>query len=540
MPVDTTHSQYDDYAEVWAMMDDVLKGQRAVKKAGDRYLPMLVEQDPDDYERYKERGVFFGVTSRTREALMGFVFRKPAKIEVPRVTSGKEEEKTEKITNPILDLFMSDATMTSRSFEDFMQDTTKEVLGKGRQGTLIDWNDEEGRPYALNYDPADIINWQTRRINGRVLLSRVVLHELDRTFIDIGDKGKAPDPYAETYFDQWRELKLSEDGRGGTFYEVLVWRRKKGKATTGGKVPGLKGTGPAATAAGIDFICVSQQQPLRRGDTLTEIPFVFHGPNGPVPDVQKPPLEDLAELNLSMYRTSVDLENSLHICGIPTPWAAGFTDKKEDLVLGSSYAWVTSEPTAQCGFLNLGAEGLKELRESITQKEKWCAALGARMLDQQHNSDSGNQEAFATVQLRQSGETAALMKIVVSQSQSLTLVLAWAYWWSSTEKTIEDAINKAFVALNQDFLGSKLDSQTITSLMQAFIQGGISFETLFWNLQQGEVIPPTIEVEQEKQRVQDGQSQLMAAVVAAEPAPGEKKKKAKGKKKSESGNKGEV
>lgn len=48
----------------------------------------------------------------------------------------------------------------------------------GRCGTLVDWQGEgEERAYATLYRAEDILNWRSERVNGRNVLTLVVLRE---------------------------------------------------------------------------------------------------------------------------------------------------------------------------------------------------------------------------------------------------------------------------------------------------------------------------------------------------------------------------
>jgi hypothetical protein len=511
MPVDTTHVEYDEMFDRWQTIEDVLGGEHQIKAATARYLPLLAEQEDDSYRAYLKRAVFYNATGRTREALLGFIYRKPAEIKVPK-------------SDP-LNSFMTDATLTGRSFENLCKDVTEKILGPGRYGTLVDWDPNENRPYASHYNPQDIINWRTERVKGKQVLTMLMLHESASGFTDIGDGNRGGDKYEDRRFDQWREFELIPDGEGNRFLMVSVWRRAD-NSEGGRKKARLPGTGSAKQARGEEyFVKIATLFPNRRGiRPLDFIPFVFHGPEGPKIEVVRPPLEDMALINVSHYRTSADLENARHVLGMPTPWAAGFTDKESDeLYLGSSTAWTTSEPTAKCGFLALKSEDLKGLTDGLTEKQQQMATLGASMLEKAENENGP--EAFATVALRQSGKSAVLTRITIGASESLTDVLALADWWQrSGDATPEDCEAEANVTLNKDFMGLRLDSQTVASLMSMFMQGAISFETLFWNLQQGELIEPGVTLEQEKQRIIDTQMMLLGNVEAKTPPdkkPGE-------------------
>ena len=70
------------------MIADCVEGERAVKEAGEKYLPKPAAEKDEEYARkrykaYKTRAVFYNVTGRTLEGLVGQVFSKDSSIDLP-------------------------------------------------------------------------------------------------------------------------------------------------------------------------------------------------------------------------------------------------------------------------------------------------------------------------------------------------------------------------------------------------------------------------------------------------------------------------
>lgn len=468
MPVDSTHPEYDHAAHNWKLMRDVLGGSRAVKAAGHVYLPRLSEQSPEDYNAYRDRAQFFNATARTLEALKGFIFRKDPQMKFP-------DE---------LVPFMDDATKTGTSFYDFAKRTAEEVLGIGRGGTLVEWDEKERRPYLVRYAAEDIINWKVERVGSHMLLTMVTLHELDPEWIPLTQEQKAkgpPDEFEQGEYDQWRVYRVAFDDAGEPFVAYRVYRRKDERE---------KAEDP--------FFVIESGILTRRGMSLHRIPFIFHGPNNGLPCIEKPPLLDLAEVNLSHYRTSADLENGRHFTGLPTPYACGF-DTKTKFRVGSNVAWVTDDSSAKVGFLEFEGQGLKALETAIEQKERQMAALGARMLQ----PDAKKAEAFDTVAMRSAAETSALMNATIACTQTLSTCLQWAGWWIGSAADPAELTKSHNVELNSEFTIAKLTPEMFGQLVTGFLGGAIDFETFHYNLEQGEMLPPGRTVEQMRQSIED-------------------------------------
>jgi hypothetical protein len=536
MAQDSKHPDYVAYWPLWQKMDDVLGGEESVKAAGPLYLPMLAEQEIIDYEQYKNRAEFLNGTSKSLASYVGMVFRRDPQAKWP----GSE---TEAPDTPFDD-FMLDCTLSGVAFNDYAKEVIRSVLAKGRCLTVIDWSDVEEAAYCCSYTAQEIINWKVERINGQMTLTMLMLYEQDNTFYPQTGAEK-PDPYEVVYWPQWREFRLKPDPAvAGQYFVVRTLWRKVNEQPVAPDAAAKVGTAPYGTvttpivgllsstgtteqvqASGdtSQFIAVNTIQLLHGGKPLQAIPAVLHGALGPNFTPVRPPLLDLANANLSLYRTAADLDNACHVLGMPTPWAAGFgANIADDFFLGASRALVTDNAAAKCGFLALTGGDLQPLSERYNQKKDNVIALGAKMLDSP--STRQGPEAFGTVALRQSGETATLIDVTIACSQSLEDVMAWAlFWYTRSASTPEDVHDQVQYDLNQQFLEQTIDAPTMLALASLWTQGLLSFEDVFWQLQIRGMVPPDRTVEEEKALIEQGQSMVMKMLQAhtgAVPPPG--------------------
>jgi hypothetical protein len=229
--------------------------------------------------------------------------------------------------------------------------------------------------------------------------------------------------------------------------------------------------------------------PLMNGNTMSFIPFEFIGVRDNSPCVDKPPLLDLVDVNLSHYRTSADLEHGRHFTGLPTPVVCGVQlESGQSLSIGSAKAWVFPDPQASATFLEFTGQGLGELREAMREKESMMATLGARMLA----PESKGIESAQTASIHRAGENSVLASISQSISISLTHILEWLRDWSNITGEVS-------VELNRDFVPPTMTAQDLTALVTAWQSGAISHSTLFDNLKQNDIIAAdqTFEDEQE-------------------------------------------
>lgn len=153
------------------------------------------------------------------------------------------------------------------------------------------------RPYFVLYKTENIFNWKYKRINNRYILFGIWLSE------DY-ENGETK--------QQIRHLTLQSG-----FYEQMVYRKDE---------------------AG--WILHETILPVKDGKPLPEIPFFPISPQKPKLDIVTRPIESLADVNISHYKNSADLENGLHISGMPTAYVTGVDDKDDQ---GNTNV-ITSDP----------------------------------------------------------------------------------------------------------------------------------------------------------------------------------------------------
>lgn len=461
MPVDSTHLDYDNNVAAWLRARDVFAGEDAIKLGGVRYLPRLDAQTDPDYAAYKSRASFFNATARTADGFVGLILRRDATVKLPDPGSG---------VGKALATFADDADMLGTTLPSYAKNVVTEVIMLGRAGTLVDWeSDVEQRAYAVLYSAEQIINWRTERVNGRNVLTLLVLRET-------GQSKTQDDAFVLEEVPQLRVLRLvkalarGEGAKPVWMYHVEIWQQQRQSKAKRSKP---------------EWIKVESRTPLRLGKPLPLIPFVFHGPRHSLPLVDKLPLADIITVNLDHYRLDADYKHGLHFTALPTAWVSGFS-KSATLEIGSRTAWVTDVIGAQAGFLEFTGQGLTTFERAMDRDERLMAVLGTRMLEAQKRVG----ETAEAIELRQSGENSVLSTVSLSVSDSLTQVLRWVYWWNSTEETPDEiGDDRVLIQLNTDFTSRGMASEEITAIVSAWQANAISRETMFELFRKGEVLP---------------------------------------------------
>ena len=454
MPVNDSHADYDTHFGLWRKCRDVTAGQEAVHRRGELYLPRLDGQSDADYGAYRARALFFNATQRTLDGMLGLVFRKAPRVDLPQ---------------PLTSL-AADIDLMGSGLTRFAEALVEEVLTVGRSGVLVDHpparpdlvtagqaRAANQRPFLRRYRAEDILDWREGAVGNATALTHVRLSEM----VSLPHPG---DEFRSLEAEQIRVLDLDGEGlyRQRLFrFADGVWRQQ-----------------------GPDI------QPLMSGRPMTFIPFIFLGPKDNRVAPAKPPLLDLANLNLSHYRSSADFEHGAHFTGLPTPVVTGHRlDEDAVLAIGAGEAWVLPSSDAKAFFLEFSGQGLGALERSLERKEAQMAAIGARMLAPEKRAA----EAAETLAIRRGGENSVLAALAQSAAQGLTRALEILRDWTGLQGRV------AF-ELNRDYLPLAMTAEQLKAHVAAWQAGALSEQSLFEALKQGEVIAESLSFEDERAR----------------------------------------
>lgn len=382
------HPDLSYYLDRYTRIYDVLEGSECIKSKGTDYLPRPNSEDTSEentirYRAYINRAVFYNVTSRTCEGLVGQVFNSDPIIHVP----GK------------LNIISLNENNKFISLGQTAKAATTNALAYGRTGIFIDYPQTSGvitkadiqyyKPIFKVYYPWDIINWKTVAVNGVETLVLLVLREKILVSND-------QDEYAQNYAERYRVLSL-DDG----IYKQHIYE---------------------STIVGGDLQYIDTYSPVNyKGINFNYIPFEFIGSKNNDHIIDKPPLYDLTEVNLAHYRNSADYEEACFVCGQPTLILSGLTRdwvdtvfKDKPILLGARSA-IPLPVNADAKLIQAQANSL--ITEAMDKKEKQMIALGARLIERQVS-----RTAFETA-LDKAGEMSILENIALNVTAAFTKAL---------------------------------------------------------------------------------------------------------------------
>ena len=218
--------------------------------------------------------------------------------------------------------------------------------------------------------------------------------------------------------------------------------------------------------------------------SLGEIPLVTVYSGKTENLVSKPPLLDIAYLNLAHFQRQADLIHSLHVASQPMLVMEGYDDQTKDLAISVNYAMAT-QPGNKIYYVEPASSAFDAQSAEIKELQMQMATLGISTLSQQKFvAESADARRLDRV------DTNSMLAMV---SMELEQKLQKCFNLSAEYVGIEPPE----VKISRDFDIERLIGQDITALTSLFDQQVIDREEFRDILVQGEVLPSANEAKSE-------------------------------------------
>jgi len=447
-----------DMMKGWEIMKAVTEGTEYLRENSEAFLPLEPREDYDAYLARVNRAVFSPFTQRLIRAATGLVLRKP-------ITLTGDPYWTE--------MFKMDVDGCGSDLDEYARRILMCSLTYGQSHVLVDYPAPSGalslaeerqqnrRPYWIEVDPNNLYGWRLDRESnyGNLIQAR------------IAEKAVLPDgDFGEKVYDQMRVI---EPGR----YRVF---RKKEQIEEMYDVSDNSVTG--------NFEMGSADKDYKQVESgefsLGEIPLVTIYSGKTENLVSKPPLLDIAYLNLAHFQRQADLIHSLHVASQPMLVMEGYDDQTKDLAISVNYAMAT-QPGNKVYYVEPASSAFDAQSAEIKELQMQMATLGISTLSQQKFvAESADARRLDRV------DTNSMLAMV---SMELEQKLQKCFNLSAEYVGIEPPE----VKISRDFDIERLIGQDITALTSLFDQQVIDRDEFRDILVQGEVLPSANEAKSE-------------------------------------------
>jgi len=442
----------DAMREDWAIVDPLMGGTRAMRCAGAQLLPKWPKEEQDDYDNRLKLSTLFPAYSETVKNNTGRVFAEPIVLgkDVPAPIQTYAEN-LDRQGNNLQVWAQSFFTLAlSHGLCHVLAEYPKTVGADGKP-VIVTKADEQAakvRPYAVMVRPQQVLGWRSSSVDGEHVLTQFrymeSVEEDDGTF---GTKCV-------------NQIRVLEPGMWSTYRETETADKRKEWALFESGTTSLK------------YIPLSTLYTGRTG-YLTA----------------KPPLLELAHLNVKHWQSQSDQDNILHVARVPMLAVSGIDDDTWVLKVGTASA--TKLPTGgDMKWVEHTGASIEAGRTSLADLEDQMRVAGAKLLQKD----------------KQAVKTATQAEEEAAQEMSPLQTMA-----GQLEDTIDQLLQffsdfigageGGHVQVNGNFDVDYAVETTLPLLLNMASQGRLSDQTLFSEMQRRNVVSSDIKWEEEKAKI---------------------------------------
>ncbi len=356
----TTSMAWDEMIGSWLMIETLLGGTKFMRSASSEYLPQHAEESNDNYSERLHVNVLFNAMEITLDHFVGRPFSDPVKLnkDVP-------EEIVEHATN--IDLQGNDLTT-------FCREWFRCGLAKGFCHVMIDMPgmNPDAMPLTLEDD----------RVEGR----RPFWIRIEPENMIFAEAEVTVDPQTGELREWFTHVRLRENvieriGFAEVVHERIrvlmpgffeVWQKVK--------VRGKKDDWMVIESGetGIDFIPIITFYSQRNGFMLA-----------------KPPLEDLAFMNIRHWQSMSDQINVLTVARFPMLAVAGATDQAGTTMrIGPRQLLATKDPNGRFYYVEHTGKSIEAGWKELEKLEESMEAYGSTFLKKQPGNETATGRAL--------------------------------------------------------------------------------------------------------------------------------------------------
>ena len=312
---------------------DLLGGTRRMRECGEEYLPRFSFMPPEMHKNVIEKATLYPALSETLKAMTGRVFFRG-------VDTGN-------VNADAITALFADMDLRNHDLNTIAADWFEDALAFGVSYMLVDYHNAPAartrqddaalglRPYCVPIKNSQVLGWKTATVGGREVLSEF------------------------RFIQEWL------DENGNTIRQITVW--EIGRVSTYRQTPsGWQQHSETGVSA--------------NGKPLTRIPIVALQLEGAGLLGGRPPLADLAYLNVKHWQAQADYDNLVHYVSQPLLVGTGFELAGRDEVFQTGNNLITLPKDATLRYVEHGGSAIAAASEKIAKIEADMATAGAKLL----------------------------------------------------------------------------------------------------------------------------------------------------------------
>ena len=454
--VDAESNAFSEMARRWDLIEDLLGGTLAMRDAQKKWLPQENQETPLAYRARLDRSYLYGAYSDTVKKLSAKPFSKPVDV-----TGG---------LNPQLEDIALDADLNGRDITAFSRMIFEDAVTYGLAHILVDYPAVGGglnlaeerasgaRPYFVRIKPSDLIAWHTTKTaDGTERVTQIRFKE--SRVVTEGFEEKVVEYIRVITENEWQSWR-QEDGN---------WYLESEGMHTFGAVP------------------ITTFYTVRDGFMTA-----------------RPPLEDLAWLNLAHWQSLSDQRNILRFARMGILFASGFSEEEIEngVTIGASQLTASTNPEAKLQYVEHSGSAIGAGEEDLTKLEERMEVLGLQPLV----ASTGN--ATATARAMDEAKTHSNIQAWI---RGLENALEQAYMKAS--EWLGTALPNDFgVDVFSDFGVTMSASEDIKSLIAMKQAGMISHKTFLQEVKRRGLLDDAVIADEEIELAQEESGGMLDAI----------------------------
>lgn len=460
----TTSQSHDIMVPRLRRSQVLLAGTEGMKAAGEDFLPMHPEETTRGWQCRLNGNVLFNFYELTLDQLAAKPFQEPIAVgeDVPEAV----EE------------MLEDIDLQGNTLDAFAMTWFREALRGAFAGVLVDFPrvvpmvDEAGepipasvadveglRPYCVLVQPEQILSIRTERIGG----AEKIVH------LRIMEDVVIPDGFDEHCIEQIREIGIGY---------VRLWRRADPKRTNS------------------RWTVAEEWQ-----TTGPDVPFVLFYTDQEGLACGKPPLDDLAFLNVRHWQSMSDQIRALTVSRFPMLVVKGVYAEGTGAILriGPEQAY-NVPPDGDLKWLESTGSAIEQGRNELSDLEERMSAYGAQLLRKKPGTATATARALDTAEAM-----SPLQSMALSFQSALEQVLSFMAQWAGAGD------EGGSVTVYSDFHGADMaDAESLGALANARAIGDISRSAYIEELKRRNILVEDYDPDEDKAALDEEMAETLA------------------------------
>lgn len=454
------HPLYSLNADDIQLVRDCVDGSTAVKRKAETYLahPSDVDTTSDSakkrYIKYLQGAEFDEYPAQTLQTLMGKLRFDDTAIELPDGIAILQQDVDGDGMSLLQALELSASNVTQVKFQVLVAEFSGLGALDPSQLSLADIQQLNPRPTVKQYTRENVVNWNSRRINGVMQLSFIALLERSQEFNQ--------ETYKHTDVYSYLILALDDDGN---YYQKKIVYSSAGKQES---EPSY------VTVAGQPLkwlpVVVVSDEPVPAGMLPFKMGFLYR----------------ICAATLAKYRVSADYKETQRKL-IPTIFSNGGQPGDADL-----FEQLNGRKYIELGGVNVlpNTQQATVLSANASMDDyHWYFAEQDRKIRQMGGSTptSGSAMTATEADIQASEQNAMLQSLATNLENGWRRVLSYCAMFAGLwlPDAVEDNLDQIVLSMPRDFATPKLSVEEVRVLFEAMDRGAKTRDQVVFMLEQG-------------------------------------------------------